>query len=211
MKDIYRKITKGIIRLEQRANTISRSTLNPWQFIYCTSGLISDSWQLWNTFCMNILAISCQGCTGRKGHLYPARIVQDNSIERIAAEYDQYKNGNINPPPVGKRKTKYWQFPTWGDTKYITNVIIGLSTSNKNNLLTAFTIPLIGIEELQNLRNTLFHMEQQKIRDIATYYRNSYGIKFSHPAEVIFEIKNNTFIFSSWLNDMKHIILQATL
>ena len=212
MEKEYKRFTNRILRLQRRADAILEDqNLPTWKLIYYMEGLVSDTWQFWNVFCRNLLILSCQGCTGRSGHFYPVRSISDNSINHIALEYTHYKNGNTSPLLKCNKILHPHNFPTWGATRYILNVINGLSTSNKNVLMTAFSLPLNGIEELQNLRNTLFHMEEQKIKDLYKYYYTNYNIKVNHPALIIFEIKNNTLIFFSWLDDMKHIALNATI
>ena len=50
---------------------------------YYIEGLISDTWQIWNRFCRELLIASCQGAIGVSGVVYPER-PGDSSWQRIA-------------------------------------------------------------------------------------------------------------------------------
>lgn len=201
---------KKHVRIIDRARYIQHNISPRWMNIYATEALISETWQLWNTACKNILIKSCQGCSGRSGKYYPKRPNTDNSVARIAYEVKQY--GRNQQPQNGKITTAFWNEPTWGDGKKIITVIKGLNPNNTQELTTAFGLPLFGHVQLQALRNHLFHKDPRALEAVKKL-PCFYGKKIpQHPCYLIWEYCNNSnsFFFYEWLNDMKHIIYQAT-
>ncbi len=211
LSPIYKSFRKQLFLLEQRASDIRNEigTVSAWRTKFLTETLISELWQAWCLFCRNLLLQSCLGARTRSGNVVASRL-RDNSWRRLG--YEAAQSAKRKPIKPGKSLSHIRQEPTWGDQNKIIDIINGLQPINKNELLTAFGLPLLGPKHLQTVRNACAHKNQETIAAVMAlqlYYRFS---SFSSPHAIAWEleISRNQLAFFCWIDDLAQIADSAT-
>lgn len=212
LKQPYTNFISNLERIRVRGVDVEAELvqLKPWRLRYLTEGLISDLWQSWNHFTRTVLTMSCQGCVNRTSILISKRSC-NNSWKRIGYEA---KQAAVNTKVHPSRTIRYKKHePTWGDTDKVIDIITGLSSSNKDKLISAFGLPLRGPKHLQIVRNACAHKNDETmatVRNISIYYISK---PLQQPCELTWQIdkRNNTTALYSWITDFKHVAELATL
>jgi hypothetical protein len=183
--------------------------LDSWQIRVLTEGMLSDLWQLWCWFCRHALLLSCGGTIARSGAPVIAR-VRGNSWQRIGYEAICGSRGQ-RPKPI-KRVNYRLDEPTWGNQDKIIDIVICLNPSNKNTLLSAFGLPLLGPKHLQIVRNACAHKDietMKQVRDLLLHYTKEEFLCSSDLAWQLDPTRNICAIYS-WIFDMRIMADLAT-
>lgn len=203
---LYRKLLLQLNKLQTRAVDIEAKSgsVEPWRTRYMTESLIQDSWHTWCSFVRELIISSCTGCFTRNGSIIPARIA-NNSWQRLGYEARQaVYGGKISP---GRLLRSLRLEPTWGDQKNIIPILSVLEPGNKNELISAFGLPLRGPRHLQIVRNACMHKHGESMMDIRTIQIYYLGSNIKQPCDLVWHIEaasNQTAIFR-WLDDLKII------
>jgi hypothetical protein len=152
---------------------------------------------------------SCNGSTTRKGIIVQSRNM-NNSAERVAYEFKQYKSGNT-PGPRGL-VTQSYNEPTWGDVSALLAVLPGLNPSNLSTLMSGFGLSLRGPQHLQITRNTIAHLNADGIKSFQQILIFYSGHISNHPSDLICwqDPAKNTQVIFSWIDDLETIASIAT-
>lgn len=88
--------------------------------------------------------------------------------------------------------------PTWGDLKKANMIVSGLSTSNRNQLLTAFGVGL-AINDLQLCRNASAHLNTGTLAAVTGAKIRYSQTKLVHPSDMIFWVnpKSKDFVWKT--------------
>lgn len=175
--DLFRRNITLVERMRNRAGSFPEG-ISRWERRALSEVLVSDLWQLWNTFVRAMCLRSCEGCTTRSGLTVPAR-AGDNSWQRISYEASKYAQASKNKtrPKVqatGRHRARR-QDPTWGDLATIVDVVNGLSPANARNLSTAFGATAQGLKDLQRVRNACFHKNRETWNDVKALEKVSFA------------------------------------
>jgi hypothetical protein len=203
---LYRKFLLQLNKLQDRAIDIETkiAVIEPWRARYMTESLIQDLWHHWQIFVKELIFYSCGGCRTRSNNIVPPR-VGDNTWQRVGYEAIQAVRGNNIKPGGLIRSIR--QEPTWADLKNIILILNTLAPANKNELISAFGIPLRGPKDLHIIRNACAHKHGEsmgEIRGIQIYYLSS---QIKQPSDLIWqkEMASKQIGFFRWLDDFKII------
>jgi hypothetical protein len=210
MESIFRAFVSNTSRFRTRSEHVLNSSYShSFESTYLTSQIISEIWLSWCRFCRDLIIASCNGSATRSGTLIQARSM-NNTPERLAYEFKQYKFGN-NPRPSGVITQSYNE-PTWGDVSAMLTVLPGLNPSNLSSLLSGFGLSLQGPQHLQITRNTISHLSADGVRSFKQILVFYAGVPIRHPSDLIRwkDPSKNTEVIFSWIDDLETIASTVT-
>ncbi|MEX2165020.1 MAG: hypothetical protein WD823_12365 [Sulfuricaulis sp.] len=206
LEKLYKKLSLQLNRLQTRAVDIEvkLGSVEPWRTRYMTESLIQDLWHTWCSFVRELVISSCTGCITRNGSIIPARLA-NNSWQRLGYEAKQAVYGNNISP--GRLLKSIRQEPTWGDQKNIIPILSVLAPANKNELISAFGLPLRGPRHLQIVRNACMHKHGEIMLDMRTIQIYYLASNVKQPSELVWhtEAASKQIAFFRWLDDLKII------
>jgi len=206
MKTVFQDFILKTVKLRQVAETIYMwpNTSPVWQQRYLSYSVASQLWQIWCSFCRDVILNSCQGGTTRSGIRIVAR-PNDNSWERVGYEAKEYAKGNT---PHTTRTLRFRsQEPTWGDQAFLLRSMTGLSPVNLTTLQTGFGLSLSGPRHLQIVRNACAHTDSETMLQVRRIAINYNGVNLQNPIDIIWWLDSTTKTdaFFQWIEDMEVI------
>lgn len=209
-------LPKLLAKLEQRISTLEaaylrfalrRSTVRKVDRFVFQTGLVSETWQAWNSFSRSLIITSLQGTSSASG-LPITSTYSTNSFDEIrfaAMKASQGKTVGALKPISGDRHE-----PTWGDLKKANAIVLALGPSNHAQVLSAYGSAVL-LADLQKVRNVCAHISSDGLNDIRSLQVRYSENRFSHPSDSIFWIDPHTKDYSwlSWTDEMKLVAMAA--
>jgi hypothetical protein len=209
-------LPKLLAKLEQRISTLQgaylrfalqRSTIRKVDKFVFQTGLVSETWQAWNSFSRSLIITSLQGTSSASG-LPVTSSYSANSFDEIRFAAMQVSRGK----PVGALKSIAGDRhePTWGDLKKANTIVSALAPSNHTQVLSAYGSAVL-LADLQKVRNVCAHISSDGLDDIRSLQVRYSDNQFSHPSDSIFWVDPYTKDYSwlSWTDEMKLVAKAA--
>lgn len=211
LSDLYRHFISRSATIVNRVEYIQGKIgkIDSWQNRALTETVLSDLWQLWCWFCRHTLLLSCYGTTARSGAIVSTRN-GINSWQRIGYEAICASRGQ-SPKSIKQLRFKREE-PTWGDQDKLITVVTCLNPSNRNTLLSAFGLPILGPKHLQIVRNACAHKDietMEQVRGLLLHYLIE---EFVCPSDLAWQLNPIRKICAiySWICDMRTMADLAT-
>lgn len=125
-------------------------------------GLISALWQSWCGFCRDTMMACATGATTTSGTAVASPFAAHSELEIafIASQLSNRRNIGTVRPLAGHHLE-----PTWGDVTKLNLIANGMNTTNKAQLVGAFSAAL-SLQDLQLSRNASAHLSTSAIAGI---------------------------------------------
>lgn len=148
-------------------------------------GVLSRTWQAWNTFCRACVSESCLGTVDGSG--LPV-------IAHPSATSEMHVSGAaIKAKPIGSAGP-YWGptnavlriEPTWGDVDVLDRIIRRLGPTNQAQLLAAMSTWSTSAKRLQAIRNAAAHHNPETMVGVLALRSASIAFPVTHPVQALF-------------------------
>lgn len=166
-------------------------------------GLLSRTWQAWNTFCRDCVVESCMGTVDASGnpvHGLPHALTEAH-VAGAAIRAKRCPRDPVWGTPNDDRRAE----PTWGDLDSLDRILQLLSPANSRTMLAAFSAGHQAARTLQVIRNGTSHVHPQNMKEIRNL--QSYYISFpiGHPTHSLFwiERRSSDFLITNTMEDLK--------
>lgn len=168
----------------------------------CTigEGIVSSLWQSWCYFCRSIVLSSAAGTMTKGGGVVSSPYAHLNERQLITLSL-KFCRGERIPPSI--QMANGWVDLAWGDVEKLNLIINGMSTSNKDNLLSSFGAAN-HLKVLQKSRNACAHIctyTIEQIKNMRVFYNDNF---FIHPSEIMFwtDPVSGRFLWKEWINEI---------
>lgn len=187
--------------------SINRNSIGKVDRFAVQTGLISETWQAWNSFCRSVILASLQGTTSACG-VAVSSTYSNNTVDEIrfaAMRAAQGNSTNILRPLSGDHLE-----PTWGDLGKANTIIGALAPSNRSQLQSAFGSSVL-LTDFQKLRNACVHISSDRLDDIRHMQVRYSSNRFLHPSDCIYWVdpKTKDYSWVSWTDEMKLVAKAA--
>lgn len=187
--------------------SLSRSSIRKVDRFVIQSGLISETWQAWNSFSRSVILASLKGSYSASGvevnSVYSTRTIDEIRFAAMKAAKGS-SVGNLKPISGDHLE------PTWGDLSKANLIISSLTPSNQPQLLTAFGSSVL-LTDLQKVRNACAHISSGSLDDIRLMQVRYSENRFLHPSDCIFWVDPITKDYSwvAWSDEMKLVAMAS--
>jgi len=207
-------MTLGILyqKFERRSKVLEEQFINYWtrpgailkvEAYQKYEGLVSMTWQVWCSFCRELVIHSCLGATTVRGTetvLLPIYTTK----ERIIYAATKFANNQIpNEDPNTQLSCMRHEF-NWGDIDKLYRSLNSLKPTNLDRILAGLALSENSIQHLQKIRNASAHITSENLTEVkrlAPYY---VAKPLIHPVTAILWENKATQdpIFLNWINNM---------
>lgn len=151
-------------------------------------GLLSHTWQAWNSFCRACVMDSCMGSADASGAMVPGH-PDALSEELVAGAALDAKRKGVLPTYWGATVTSLRQEPTWGDTDVLQKILPRLQPANVAKLVAAFSSVHDRAKAIQLIRNGSAHNHAENMNDILLLQSAYVAFRISHPVQALYWIE----------------------
>jgi hypothetical protein len=173
-------------------------------------GLLSHTWQAWNSFCRSCVIHSCMGSPDATGAMIAAH-PQALSEELVAGAALDAKKRGVLPTYWGATVTSLRQEPTWGDTDVLQKILPRLQPTNAAKLVAAFSSVHDRAKAVQLIRNGAAHNHAENMAEILLLQSAYVAFRISHPVQALYwvEPSSGDFLITHALDALKDAALVA--
>lgn len=207
-----------LLKLERRIDTLegaflrfalNRNASRKIDRFAFQAGLISETWQAWNSFSRSIILASLKGTTSTGGVAVNSPY-SPNSVNEI--RYAAMKAAQARPIGALRPISGDHLEPTWGDMGKANRIISALTPSNSSQLLSAFGSSVL-ISDLQKVRNACAHVSSDRLNDVRSMQVRYSHNRFLHPSDCIFWVdpRSRDYSWVSWVDEMKLVAMAAVI
>jgi len=163
-------------------------------------GIISSLWQSWCYFCRSVIINSTSGTITNSGVDVSSPFTYLNERQIITLSLKFCRGERI---PQNINMANGWVDLAWGDIEKLHLIISGINMSNKDNLLSSFSM-MNHLKVLQKSRNACAHIcahTIEQIKNVRVFYNDNF---FMHPSEVMLWTVpiNGEFLWKAWVAEM---------
>jgi hypothetical protein len=173
-------------------------------------GLLSRTWQAWNSFCRTCVMDSCMGSPDATGTMiapHPDAL----SEELVAGAALDAKRKGVLATYWGATVTSLRQEPTWGDTDVLQKILPRLGPTNVATLVAAFSFVHDRAKAIQLIRNCAAHNHAENMAEILLLQSAYVAFRISHPVQALYwvEPSSGDFLITHALDALKDAALIA--
>lgn len=171
-------------------------------------GLISQTWQAWNSFSRAVILASLKGTTSAAGVAISSSY-STNTVDEIRFAAMKAAQGATSIAQL-KSISGDHQEPTWGDLGKANQILSTLRPTNSSQLLSAFGSAVL-ISDVQTVRNACAHLSRDRLNDIRNMQVRYSQNRFLHPSDSMFWVDpiTNDYSWVSWTDEMKLVAMVA--
>lgn len=173
-------------------------------------GLLSRTWQAWNSFCRACVMDSCMGSPDATGTMIAAH-PDALSEELVAGAALDAKRKGVLATYWGATVKSLRQEPTWGDTDVLQKILPRLQPTNGAKLVAAFSSVHDRAKAIQLIRNGAAHNHAENMAEILLLQSAYVAFRISHPVQALYwvEPSSGDFLITHALDALKDAALIA--
>lgn len=173
-------------------------------------GLLSRTWQAWNSFCRACVMNSCMGSPDATGAMIAAH--PDALSEQLVAGAALHAKRKASLATYwGSTVTSRRQEPTWGDTDVLQRILPRLQPTNGAKLVAAFSTVHDRAKAIQLIRNGAAHNHAENMAEILLLQSAYVAFRISHPVQALYwvEPSSGDFLITHALDALRATALIA--